>query len=162
MVRLAAALAAQVLAMVVALGTAEEAPAAPVGPMPFENITRLTMMAVNIVTPTTPDGDYSLILNSSNVTRSNFDAVHSCVKSTTGAGGRPIEQLITLGLNIPVWTKIANDDLERFAPVAVKFLQEHDLDGMNFVRRASHATAHPAGSQLQTPRGCVEAARQSR
>lgn len=112
---------------------ATEAAAAP-GPMPFANLTRLTMMAVNIVTPSTPDGEYELILNSSNVTQTNFDAVHRCVKSTTGAAGKPIEQLITLGLNIPVWTQIANQDLERFAPAAVKFLQKYDLDGMNFVR----------------------------
>ena len=92
------------------------------------------MMAVDIVSPSTPNGKYSLILNSSNITRTNFDAVHRCVKNTTGAAGKPIEQIITLGLNIPVWTQIANEDLERFAPVAVQFLQEHDLDGMNFVR----------------------------
>jgi hypothetical protein len=109
------------------------------GPMPFANITRLTMMAANIVTPSTPDGEYALILNSSNVTQTNFDAVHRCVTSTTGAAGKPIEQLITLGLNIPVWTKIANQDLERFAPVAVNFLQDHDLDGMNFVRNSQLA-----------------------
>ena len=104
------------------------------GPMPFGNITRLTMMAVNIVPPATPTGQYALVLNSSNVTQENFEAVHSCVQKTNGAAGRPIEQLITLGLNIPVWTQIANEDMERFAPVAVKFLQEHKLDGMNFVR----------------------------
>ena len=102
--------------------------------MPFGNITRLTMMAVNIVPPATPTGQYAQVLNSSNVTQENFEAVHSCVQKTNGAAGRPIEQLITLGLNIPVWTQIANEDMERFAPVAVKFLQEHKLDGMNFVR----------------------------
>lgn len=117
-----------------AIGSADVVPAAHEGPMPFSNITRLTMMAVSIVSPPTPDGEYSLVLNSSNVTRSNFDAVHRCAKSTAGAAGKPIEQLITLGLDIPVWTRIANEDLDRFAPAAVNFLQDHDLDGMNFVR----------------------------
>jgi hypothetical protein len=111
---------------------AEEAPSALVGPMPFANITRLTMMAVTIVPPPAPGGKYDLVLNSSNVTQANFDAVTGCARSTKGAGGKSIELLITLKLDIPLWTKIANSDLEPFAAAAVEFLQRHKLDGMNF------------------------------
>ena len=103
-----------------------------VGPMPFGNITRLTMMAVTIVPPL-ESGAYSLALNMTNVTQSNFAAITACVSGIKGAGGKPIEQLITLGLDIPVWTKIVADgQVAAFGEVAVAFLQAHNLDGMNF------------------------------
>lgn len=69
--------------------------------MPFANITRLTMMAVAIVPPL-GSGATSLVLNMANVTQSNFAAITACVRGTKGAGSKPIEQLITLGLDIPV------------------------------------------------------------
>ena len=120
------------LAAAAAVVTSEEAPASGlVGPMPFANITRLTMMSVSIVPP--QGGVYSLILNSSNSTKANFDAVTSCARSTVGAGGKPIEQLITLKLDIPVWTEIVTGgQVAAFGQVVVAFLQLHKLDGMNF------------------------------
>jgi hypothetical protein len=84
----------------------------PVGPMPFTNVTRLTMMSVTAVAPSAGHPTYSLALTSSNVTQVNFDAVTACVRRTMGAGGKPIELLITLSTDIPLWTHIANTDVE--------------------------------------------------
>jgi hypothetical protein len=84
----------------------------PVGPMPFANVTRLTMMSVTAVAPSAGHPTYSLALTSSNVTQVNFDAVTACVRRTMGAGGKPIELLITLSTDIPLWTHIANTDVE--------------------------------------------------
>lgn len=51
-----------------------------------------------------------------------------------GATAAPIELVVTLGLNIPVWTAIANDPatLTRFGATVVDFLEKNKLDGMNF------------------------------
>ena len=80
--------------------------------MPFANITRLTMMSVMAVAPSAGHPTYSLALKSSNVTEANFDAVTTCVRQTMGANGKPIQILITLSTDIPLWTHIANRDIE--------------------------------------------------
>eukprot|EP00756_Hemistasia_phaeocysticola_P034850 Hpha_TRINITY_DN16545_c7_g9::TRINITY_DN16545_c7_g9_i1::g.133158::m.133158 len=99
------------------------------GPLPLKTVTRLTMMQV--AAHRSEGGSYSLAFDTTNLTAPNFKAVHACARKEGGAAGKPHEILVTLALNIPLWGQIA-DEVSTFGPVAVKFLQDNDLDGMNF------------------------------
>jgi hypothetical protein len=67
----------------------------------------------------------------SNVSAFNFAKVLACARAATGANGKPIEVVVTLNLDIPVWKK-ATQAMDKFGPVVVAFLQKYNLDGMNF------------------------------
>eukprot|EP00754_Rhynchopus_humris_P020380 Rhum_TRINITY_DN14693_c0_g1::Rhum_TRINITY_DN14693_c0_g1_i3::g.107864::m.107864 len=98
------------------------------GPLPLHDLTRITFMACH---PSYANGEYKLSLNVSEYSVSNFQAMHSCARKVGGLNGKPHELVITLGLDIKLWTQMSND-MDKFGPVAVKFLQDNDLDGMNF------------------------------
>ena len=115
----------------------------PVKPLPLENVTRLTLMAVT-VTETDDKTSFNLAMDGSNVTEANFLQVASCARTTTGAAGQPIEVIVTLGLDVPVW-KVAAEKIDIFGK------QERDIAALNKV----HMRTCLCPNALRTANHCL-------
>eukprot|EP01063_Lacrimia_lanifica_P002976 TRINITY_DN1160_c0_g1_i1.p1 TRINITY_DN1160_c0_g1~~TRINITY_DN1160_c0_g1_i1.p1 ORF type:complete len:322 (+),score=102.78 TRINITY_DN1160_c0_g1_i1:65-967(+) len=114
--------------MAVLAALAAGAAAAVPGPFPLAAFTRITIMDAR---PYVVGDSFELKANATNVTAGYLQRVRTCAREVGGLGGRRHELVITLALDEPVWRKAA-ENMAAFGPVAVKFLEDNDLDGMNF------------------------------
>lgn len=93
-------------------------------PFPFEQMTRLTAMAVYLRQNAS---GFWIAMDESEHSEANFRTILPCARQKNPS----IEILITLGKDVPMW-RTASANMDVVGPLLANFLDEHGWDGYNF------------------------------